>query len=66
MFFKSGDLKIKKIPKITKSDNNNSCFLILTFLKNGSIIAVNRAVVDKHVTAKETLYILIASKKQIQ
>ena len=37
-------------------------FFNFNFFKNGSIIAVNRAVVDKHVTANETLYILIASK----
>ena len=62
LFFKSGDLKIKKIPRITKIDKINSCFLILTLLNNGSIIAVNRAVVERQVTANETLYIFIASK----
>ena len=48
-------MKIIRIPIITKNESNISCILILFFLKIGSIIDVKNAVVDKHVTASDTL-----------
>ena len=54
------------IPRITNVDNNTSWDKIFLLSINGSKIAVNSDILDKHINASETVDNFIASKKHIQ